>query len=805
MSVGNRNRLLWGALALWCMLGAAFSVALGRAAGGGQMLMPLDDVYIHFQYARQLVLGQPYVYNPGEPATSGATSFLYPYVLAVGYLLGFQGRALGEWAVMVGWGALAGTIIGVWRLLAVWGVGVELRMLGVLLVASGVFLWHFNSGMETGLVALTVVWTLFAFSAQRWGWFAVWGSLLALVRPEGSAMAALAAALALFFYGRSAGWRARIWMALPLLACGVQPLVNALLTGSVVATGNQSKSILAMMPADPLTIAARIVGNWLNLWGAALTGAMTGLPIGLLGLLGLVALKARSWRVALLVAGWLVGVSVAISTLDNAFWHFHRYHMPLLIVLLSLAMVLLQRLPLRLQAALGVLLLGFNGLASASFVRAQVLNLSYVAQQPLAMAEWLEQNTPPQARVAVHDVGLMRYVGERRTLDMVGLTTPGAASHWRNGPGSVAELLLREQPNFIASYGAGHGYGLVRFEETLLLNDPLASFSVMLDETVNVALAASAQRITRPDYSSSVLLLRAEPASAAMRAYLEATEARLLTWINVADLASEQAVDYQWRGAPSAGFPTDVLQQRVLGEDLVLIDGMRRLSGGEQFTLHAQAGQPLLLVTRVHAVGRGALTIRVNGQPVAQRALVEAPGFWQEFATLIEGTESAQMLRVETEASLFSGEYAPASHWVYAANVPLQAALDDSLAVFGSDEAVFTSVDFDPQSGCLALEWQAVQPQPRDVRIFVHVYADVNRSLATQWDGYLLGLPMGNWLPVPLSATICLQVGALPDGDYTLAVGFYDPVTWGRVPVRSEVFEVREDGLIIARWKVSNG
>ncbi len=49
--------------------------------------MPLDDAYIHFQYARSIATGQPYAYNPGLPPTSGATSFLYPYLLALGYLI----------------------------------------------------------------------------------------------------------------------------------------------------------------------------------------------------------------------------------------------------------------------------------------------------------------------------------------------------------------------------------------------------------------------------------------------------------------------------------------------------------------------------------------------------------------------------------------------------------------------------------------------------------------------------------------------------------------------------------------------
>ena len=56
------------------------------------------------------------------------------------------------------------------------------------------------------------------------------------------------------------------------------------------------------------------------------------------------------------------------------------------------------------------------------------MNVSYVYQQPYQMAIWLRDNTPEDALVAVHDVGLMRYLGERSTLDMVGLDNPRGSS-----------------------------------------------------------------------------------------------------------------------------------------------------------------------------------------------------------------------------------------------------------------------------------------------------------------------------------------------------------------------------------------
>ncbi len=86
----SRRLFIW---LLFCLVTGAIFLTYAfasRTVGRGEFVLPLDDVYIHFQYARQLANGQPYIYNPGQPPTSGATSFIYPYILAVGYLLGFQ-------------------------------------------------------------------------------------------------------------------------------------------------------------------------------------------------------------------------------------------------------------------------------------------------------------------------------------------------------------------------------------------------------------------------------------------------------------------------------------------------------------------------------------------------------------------------------------------------------------------------------------------------------------------------------------------------------------------------------------------
>ena len=148
----RRSLFVWG---LFCAVAGMIFLAYALtslANGRGEFVMPLDDTYIHFQYARQIAAGQFYVYNPGLPPTSGATSFLYPYVLAFGVLLGFQGLNLGLWAMGVGALALTGSIWLVYLLVRMIGE-VEWLAVGIALafgIVAGVMAFHEWYGNRVG-------------------------------------------------------------------------------------------------------------------------------------------------------------------------------------------------------------------------------------------------------------------------------------------------------------------------------------------------------------------------------------------------------------------------------------------------------------------------------------------------------------------------------------------------------------------------------------------------------------------------------------------------------------------------------
>ncbi len=825
----GRSLFIW---LLFCVTSGATLLVYGftsQSAGQGHLLMPLDDSYIHFQYARSLASGQPYQYNPDLPPTSGATSFLYPYILAVGYAIGFQGLNLGWWALLVGALALLGCMMLVRRLLRRMGASDELAVgMALALGWNGAVAWHAMSGMETGLVILLLLASLDQLMALalldvpasrlRLLRISLILSGLVLIRPEGGALALVTIGLLWLW-----GWRRRELL-LPILAFALQPLVNLLLTGSLVASGNAAKSIFGAVPFDWSLVIGRWLEQCLRVWAEFISGSSPreGLYLlpyvtVLLAASGMVwLLRSQSLRlIGWVVLAWLLVWTAAIGTLDTAFWHFKRYQMPLLALLFPLAgwgllfvgSTLKKGFAYRWMPRVVVgLLLVVAGLTTVQFWRAYALNIGYVYAQPYQMARWLEENTPSDALIAVHDVGMMRYAGGRTTLDMVGLTTPGAAEYWRNGPGAVAEWLVRQRPDYIASYGPGHGYGLGMIADTDLYGEPLAVFPVKLDNQVNVALAADFQGIYRPNWSAIQHGL--EFAQRSLAGYIDFDAHRRLHHVSrglvvdVAESVSERRARYQWMNRDTGvGFPTEVHQltypdcaidsqgQEICGS---IIDGGRNINGEETFQVgfvmdSGQSGADMVLVTRLHPTNRGTFDVFVNEEFVARRWIPQMPGVWLDVATFIPSRLFSNPMTIRIVPRIESGYYAPYQHSLYRFSSVISASSSVPLAQFQDGAFRLDNAEWDYDAAArtlnVQLHWHTEGSAQGDYRRFVHLYADVNQPPLAQADGYVGGgtLPPGNWLPGVLNDAIALDLAPLPPGRYSLAIGFYDPYTGARL------------------------
>ncbi|MBN8639371.1 MAG: hypothetical protein J0M07_28895, partial [Anaerolineae bacterium] len=503
------------------------------------------------------------------------------------------------------------------------------------------------------------------------------------------------------------------------------------------------------------------------------------------------------WRrfAALMIGVWLLVGFGAIATLDTAFWHFKRYQMSLLVLLYPLAAwgiaYVLRRLPrsARLVNLLAwVTLLLFVPLSTLHFAAHYQRNTGYVAAQPLQMANWLRENTSEDSVIAVHDVGMMRYMGGRTTVDMVGLTTPGAADYWRNGPGSVAEFLEQVRPDYIAAYGVGHGLGLGYLEDTDLYAEALVRYPVTLDPTSNVALAAETQGIFQPDWRNAALA----PYSQTVNLVTPYTyNMQMIETLDVADLESERRHDYQWRSpSPLGGFPTEYNQfdslgcMVRLGTSCELMDGGRHINGEEAFTLHLTAGQDAILITRLHAANPGEIDVYVGDTLVSTRLIPALAGSWLEIPTLLPAQVVTDNTRVRIVPRT-AGDYMPYMHWVYQgpatsytfADPPLGTFEDGAIAVYNPNISygVTEAGDYHIMPEWL---WSTDGRAMGNLKMFVHVL-DANGQIVTQSDMYpgAGALPPTNWIPGSFPERITLELRQPSAGRYTLVMGLYDAVT----------------------------
>jgi hypothetical protein len=250
---------------------------------GGEWSAPLDDVFIHFDYARATALGHPFEWTIGNGYSSGNTSLTYPFVLAVGWLVGFTGRELMRWAALVAAVSVFGTLLAARRLFIEdkqddWG-RLSSYLLPPVFLGIGALDWSLWSGMEVSFFLATwaialVAWQRVEADARtaqgskhvggRAWWLGIAGALLVSTRPEASATIGIfgvAAALAHRRFGwvRMAGILVRV--AIPgVLLLAMQAIANKTFTGEWSANG----AIVKLALNNPYMTDADKIDDWVS-------------------------------------------------------------------------------------------------------------------------------------------------------------------------------------------------------------------------------------------------------------------------------------------------------------------------------------------------------------------------------------------------------------------------------------------------------------------------------------------------------------------------------------------------------------
>jgi hypothetical protein len=172
-----------------------------------------------------------------------------------------------------------------------------------------------------------------------------------------------------------------------------------------------------------------------------------------------------------------------------------------------------------------------------------------------------------------------------------------------------------------------------------------------------------------------------------------------------------------------------------------------------------------------------------------------------DWDTLTEQIRQASSVHLTTYSS-------DGLHFVEAGSVEPRQSMQDGeseLATF-DDQILLLDCEISRTEDGLELElwWSSNQTQDRNITAFVHVYSK-DGQLVTQADGYpLLGLyPPSHWETSEIVRDIryLSLPQAIPEGQYTVAVGWYEPETAQRLPAYGENRErLPQDAFLLYPW-----
>jgi hypothetical protein len=835
------------------------------SASGGRPVAPLDDAYIHFQYARQIARGHLWQYNDGDPRSTGATSPLYPFLLAAGYRLGFEGEYLVWFALGLGIASLAASVWLIYRLTGrlsrrsldpeVWVTRWVPLGTAVVFLLTGAIQWTYMSGMESGLFTAFALAALDAFLAgsaspnkRLLSQVTFWIALAALTRPGGLILVGVLWPVVVarsWHRKRSSGWQTQVltiakrtWpITLAVLASLLPFLLNLTLTGSAVATGAQAKSWLGNVPFRFWDILGSIFGNYRRIMEQFAAGLLAQDPWllapGLLVLAGIgwmALLRRQRWATFTLTIGWFTLGVLATASLITATWQMGRYQVPFLALLTPLAglgfAALISGLPRRWQSpSAAMIALGLLAATLASSLQARSTYqqaIRTISKQHLVVADWIRDNLPSDARVGVHDTGAIRYVGQRPTYDMIGLTTQSAATAWRHGAGAVFERMEHSpaRPDHFATYP--DVFSLPYLAATDIFAVEL--FRAEVPDFV-VASAGPVQAVYRADWrlaGSGDRLYQAD--------VLRRTEGlTLLDRLDLADLEDEAAHDLSfWEGTVRSGFPTEVQQYRYRTDATIeVLDGGRLVNGGLAFRVAVRPGQPVLLTARLHPAQAGAVRVIIDDHDLGLWRYPAQPGAWLETAFFIPAAALTQdrpeiHLQVETADPAFR-HFALYHLWVWGGEPTpfepnpthrLSARLGDAVELIGYDQSTGQLANqptlYQPgETIQLVLYWRAVAKPTDDAKVFVHLYNQEGETV-TQRDHrpYRGTRPPLTWSPgetLEDPYTLVLP-SELPPGRYTLAVGMYDATTGVRLPITvATEHQLSDNRILLGTFEVVSG
>ena len=391
----------------------------------GEFGFPLDDAWIHQTYARNLGLHGIMAFSPGVPST-GSTSPAWTVLLSMGYLLSvpFFG-----WAYI--WGSIFAVATAYTAALLSHHYFRDFKhavIVAIICIIEWHLAWSALSGME---ISLFIFLTLFSLlSLHRDASPYLMGLLIGstfLVRPEGIILGGVYGLKLLLTNRRN---QPRMFIAIGTFVIVFLLIISPWVIFNLAYGGRPF----------PSTISSKFIqyGYPWSLWHSlkylwnVMIYFLNGPLMLLVPAMGFAIYRAFHMKKMdiLYPLVWPVSLIGLYAVALPAIYHHGRYLMPLIpfVVIYGVEGLskLLEKLPVKsllrpavwLTLGAMIFVLWVNG-ASTFALQTELLNDSH-----MQAAHWVDANTPMDAIIATHDIGIVGYITQRQIVDLAGLVTP---------------------------------------------------------------------------------------------------------------------------------------------------------------------------------------------------------------------------------------------------------------------------------------------------------------------------------------------------------------------------------------------
>jgi hypothetical protein len=440
--------ILAGVFVLLCFAIVQHSLMAGNESSDLHFLgVPLDDVYIHAQFAKNLLQGSSYSFQAGQTLTAD-TSPLWVALIAFGGLFTVRLELVAIALSMLAYLAIGPGMYRVAR--DVFGMSENhARLAGFVTVLSSRLIWGGMSGMETALAALLMLLVIEEHIRSRKRNCirvreAIWLGMALLVRPEFMFVALILSLdwIAAAFRNRSDSSEAPLAILAVIGIASPAFLLPLLTRNSLISHSSvvQGAGISFIPNIAYLLYALKIL-------------ASNNVIIFVFLLAAVWLLRRKSEYYTLYIIA--VGLPILQSFIAPQFRHSGRYFFPVfpLIILLGIGAwkEIEQKIhtlnSIKKSIVILILLAGFIQIVRWSFIAAE--SVRNINDQHLAVVGWLRQNMRPNDTLAVDDVGMIGFFLNKPVIDLTGLMTPSLwllqhdqDSVWRSARKSGANLFL---------------------------------------------------------------------------------------------------------------------------------------------------------------------------------------------------------------------------------------------------------------------------------------------------------------------------------------------------------------------------